>query len=163
MSKRVWPWTQKMHAMPIHVQTRRPESRHSTKTPGQQYADHRPGTPNVKGAWQQLLWVSRAANSESTRHWITGKRIGRRIRGKERTVNEQWSPTHEAGGIDIKAEGNASRGQIERERTRVRSKKRVRIRDEDGHQRRRVRVDKIGRRSVASRTRVRISLSLSCV
>ena len=40
----------KMHTMPIHVQTRRPKSRRSTKTPGQQCADHRPGTPNVKGA-----------------------------------------------------------------------------------------------------------------
>ena len=49
----------------------------------------------------------------------------------------------------------------ERERTKVRSKKRVRIRDEDGHQRRRVRVDTVGRRSVPSRTRVRLSLSLA--
>ena len=45
-----------------------PESQCSTKTPGQQCADHRPGTPNVKGAWQQLLRVSRALNSESMRH-----------------------------------------------------------------------------------------------
>ena len=40
-----------------------------------------------------------------------------------------------------------------------RSKKREGIRDGDGHQRRIVRVDTIGRRSVASRTRVRLSLS----
>ena len=39
--------------MTIHVQTRTPEPRRSTKTPGQQCADHRSGTPNVKGAWQR--------------------------------------------------------------------------------------------------------------
>ena len=118
----------KIHTMPIHVQTQWPKSRRSTKTPGQQCADHRPGTPNVKGAWQQLLRVSRAANIESTRHWITGTRIGRRIRGKERTADEQWSPTHEPGGTVIKAEGNASRGQTERERTKVRQTERERER-----------------------------------
>ena len=40
----------KIHAMSIHVQTRRPKSRRLTKTPGQQCAVHRPGTANVKRA-----------------------------------------------------------------------------------------------------------------
>ena len=98
----------------------------------------------------------RTANPRGTESQVRGSDV--ELGGRNGWPMSNNPPLTNPGAQPSKRK-DASRGQTERGRTRVRSKKRVRIRDEDGHQRRRVRVDTIGRRSVASRTRVRLSLS----